>query len=94
MGSIEEWRIEVSTGTFLSNLYDADSTRTYVIIIKKSKDDCAPTLWNAYKLKRTTELTLQAKCFTLIAGIKKAVWLREMVESVFALRDKCISVEA
>ena len=95
LGPVKDWKIEVSTDASLSNLNDGvDSTGAHVILIKNSKGDCAPMVWNANKIKRIVGSTLEAECLALVDGAKEAVYLREVIEEIFDLKDKTIPVEA
>ena len=95
LGPVEDWTIEVSTDASLSNLNDGvDSTGAHIILIKNSKGDCAPMVWNANKIKRIVGSTLEAECLSLVDGTKEAVYLREVIEEIFDMKDKTIPVEA
>ena len=65
-----------------------------MILIKNSKGDCALMVWNANKIKRIVGSTLEAECLSLLEGPKEAVYLREVLEEIFDLKEKTIPVEA
>ena len=95
LGPVEDWIIEVSTDASLSNLNDGvDSVEARVILIRNEKGDCAPILWSANKIKRIVDSTLEAECLSLLSGLKEAIYLREVIEEIFKLKEKAISVRA
>ena len=51
-------------------------------------------VWNGNKIKRIVGSTLDAECLSLVDGTKEAVYLREVVEEIFDMKDKTIPVEA
>ena len=87
--------MEVSTDASLSNLNEGvDSVEARVILVKNEKNDCAPLVWCANKIKRIVDSTLEAECLSLLSGLKEAIYLREVIEEVFNLRDKSVPVKA
>ena len=95
LGPVEGWVIEVSTDASLSNLNEGvDSVEARIVIVKNDKDDCAPILWSANKIKRIVDSTLEAECLSLLSGLKEAIYLREVIEEIFKLKDKAVPVRA
>ena len=95
LGPIEDWIIEVSTDASLGNLNDGvNSTEAHLIIIKDSKSKCAPIMWQANKIRRVVDSSLAAEALSLLAGLEEAIYLREIVEEIFKLKDKTVPVYA
>ena len=95
LGPVKGWTVEVSTDASLSNLNDGvDSVEARVILVKNDKQDCAPIVWCASKIKRIVDSTLEAECLSLLSGLKEAIYLREVIEEIFNLRDKTVPVKA
>ena len=95
LGPVEGWVIEVSTDASLSNLNEGvDSVEARIVIVRNDKDDCAPILWSANKIKRIVDSTLEAECLSLLSGLKEAIYLREVIEEIFKLKDKAVPVRA
>ena len=65
-----------------------------VILIRNEIGDCAPILWCANKIKRIVDSTLEAECLSLLSGLKEAIYLREVIEEIFNLREKEVPVKA
>ena len=63
-------------------------------MLKNDKGDCALLLWSANKIKRIVDSTLEAECLSLLSGLKEAIYLREVIEEIFNLKDKEIPVKA
>jgi len=92
---VDGWTIEVSTDASLSNLNEGvDSVEARVILIRNEIGDCAPILWCANKIKRIVDSTLEAECLSLLSGLKEAIYLREVIEEIFNLREKEVPVKA
>ena len=51
-------------------------------------------IWSANKIKRIVDSTLEAECLSLLSGLKEAIYLREVIEEIFNLKDKEIPVKA
>ena len=95
LGPVDGWTIEVSTDASLSNLNEGvDSVEARVILIRNEIGDCAPILWCANKIKRIVDSTLEAECLSLLSGLKEAIYLREVIEEIFNLREKEVPVKA
>ena len=95
LGPVSGWVVEVSTDASLSNLNEGvDSVEARVILVKNEKNDSAPLAWCANKIKRIVDSTLEAECLSLLSGLKEAIYLREVIEEVFNLRDKSVPVKA
>ena len=95
LGPVGGWTIEVSTDAALSNLNEGvDSVEARIIIVKNDEGDCAPILWGANKIKRIVDSTLEAECLSLLSGLKEAIYLREVIEEIFNLKEKAVPVKA
>ena len=95
LGPVDGWFVEVSTDASLSNLNEGvHSTGAYVILIRNSEGRCAPISWRSGKIKRIVDSTLECECLALVDGLKQAVYVREMIEEIFALDEKSVPVKA
>ena len=93
LGPVEEWTVEVSTDASLSNLNDGvDSAEARLILIKTEKNDCAPLVWQANKIKRIVDSTLEAEFLSLLSGLKEAIYVMEVIEEIYNLKEKTVPV--
>ena len=95
LGPVSGWTIEVWTDASLSNLNEGvNSTGAVLILLVNNAGDCAPIVWQANKIKRIVNSTLEAECLALVEGLKEAIYVREVVEELFGLKEKTIPVKA
>ena len=93
MGPVSGWIIEVFTDASLGNLHDGvNSTSAQIIIIRNSSGDCAPIMWQANKIKRIVDSSLAAEALSLLKGLEEAIYIREMIEELYKLKEKTIPV--
>ena len=95
LGPVQDWFIEVSTDASLSNLNDGvDSTGAHLILVRNKGDDCAPIIWHASKIKRIVGSTLEVETLALVEGLKEAIYLREVIEEIFGLKEQTLDIRA
>ena len=95
LGSVENWSIEVSTDASLGNLNEGvSSTEAHLILIRDQEGNCAPIMWQANKIKRVVDSSLAAEALSLLAGLEEAIYLREIIEEIFKLKNKSVPVHA
>ena len=61
-------------------------------MMRNKNGDCAPISWQSHKLERICDSSLEAEVVSLLEGLKEAVYLRELVEEIFGLKDCSIPV--
>ena len=95
LGPVSAWTIEVWTDASLSNLNDGvNSTGATLVLLVNGAGDCAPVVWQANKIKRIVGSTLEAECLALVDGLKESIYVREVIEELFGLKEKTVPVRA
>ena len=91
LGPVEGWNLEMFTDASHGNLNDGvDGTGSQVLMVRTNAGLCAPLSWQANKLKRICDSSLEAEVLALVEGLKEEVYMRELIEEVCGLKEKSI----
>ena len=74
-------------------LYGVSSTGAKVVLlVNKVTGLCAPVSWQCNKISRVVDSTLAAECLSLKEGLHEGVYVRQVIEEIFGMKDKSIEV--
>ena len=94
IGEVEDWCVEVSTDASLCNLNNGvgSTGAKVVLLVNKVTGLCAPVSWHCNKISRVVDSTLAAECMSLKDGLHEAVYVRQVIEEIFGMKDKSIEI--
>ena len=94
IGDVEDWCVEVSTDASLCNLNNGvgSTGAKVVLLVNKVTGLCAPVSWQCNKISRVVDSTLAAECLSLKEGLHEGVYVRQVIEEIFGMKDKSIEV--
>ena len=82
-------------GASFCNLNDrTHSAEPAILLIRNKKNETAPIMWYAKKIKRACSSTLGPELTALVEGMGQAVHLKQVLEDVYELAENTIPIHA